>query len=414
MGNVLNMSEDLRTLIYLEFKPDQIFYVNGFKTDVIEKHLVNDWQPTGLYALWDDFDVIFKKTTAIPESEKFYYPIVVSLWSLKEVFDQINLDPEIIRKVFEGQCKLLLVCPFEGWTWKWWDSLVDILKAKYGFTDSRVIYLSANYYPHDTVKTIVYNTWERQIFANYSTQKHFDSSMSHIYDTRPNKFICLNRRPSIHRYAVVTSMYDLKDYGILTCSKTGSFGDWYQNWVETNFLEKYPELSDLYNQTIKPSLPLTFDDGIDPETQNPAANEWGKIDKYYSSYLYIVTETYFEGEAQGELTRFLSEKIFKPMIFCQPFVAVARPGSLKLLQSLGYKTFGDYIDESYDDIVDDKQRLYQAVKSAKKFVSKSPEELSKIMIEMKPIFEHNYNRLKNRYDSEIYKNLIDDLNKGLQ
>jgi hypothetical protein len=139
----------------------------------------------------------------------------------------------------------------------------------------------------------------------------------------------------------------------------------------------------------------------------------GKVEKYYSSYLYIVTETFFEGKAQGESTLFLSEKIFKPMIFFQPFVAFARPGIIKLLQDLGYKTFGNYIDESYDSVEDDKERLYAAVHSVKKFIELPQEQLTSQMIEMCPIFEHNYNMLKENYEHGIFNNLRASLYNNL-
>ena len=176
-----------------------------------------------------------------------------------------------------------------------------------------------------------------------------------------------------------------------------------------NFLNEYPELSDKYKKEIKPSLPLTYNDNINPEVDNPAANEWGNVEKYYSSYLYIVTETFFENKAQGQDTLFLSEKIFKPIIFFQPFVAFARPGTLRLMQDLGYKTFGEFIDETYDLIDDDKERLYKAVDSVKKFISLSNEELRNTMIKMAPIFNHNYNVLKQNWEYKIYDKLKNDL-----
>ena len=405
----MKKQDKYKTLLYLEYEPDQIFYINGFKKDQILPYLAPDWEPTGLYALWSDFDQIFKKTTSIPESEKFFYPIVVSRWEVTEIFNQISISEKIIKKVKQGQCKILLMCPFEGWTWSWWDNLVFILKTKFNLDNEHIILLSANYYPHKVFKTIVFNTWEKQIFANYSTYEHYERTMSAVEKYRPNKFICLNRRPSIHRYAVVSNLFDIRDQGILTCALKGSYSDWYQNWVEENFLSEYFELAEKYKTEIKPNLPLTYDDGINPEVDNPAANEWGKVEKYYSSYLYIVTETFFENRAQGQDTLFLSEKIFKPIIFFQPFVAFARPGTLKLMQNLGYQTFGDFIDESYDTIDNDKQRMYKAVESVKKFVSLSNEEIQQLMIKMTPIFKHNYGVLKQNWEYKIYDKLKNDL-----
>lgn len=399
-----------KPLVYLEFAKDQIFYVNGFKKDVITPYLNVEADGRGLYALWGEFDLIFDKTTKIPKDENFYYPIVFSRWEITEIFEKISISPKVIKKVKAGQCKILILNPFEGWTWTWWSEIASILKNKFGITNDDIVFVSGNYYPNQDYKTIVFNTWERQIFSNYQSHDHYERTISRVKDIRPNKFICLNRRPSIHRYAVVTQMYDIKDQGILTCASNAGYSDWYSDWVQGNFIEKYPELEEKFKNTIKDNLPLKYNDGLNPEVDNPASNETlEQSEKYYNSYLYIVTETFFEGEHQGEHTLFLSEKAFKPIIFFQPFVMFGRPGTIKLLQDLGYKTFGKYIDESYDEIVDDKSRLYKAVESAKAFINQTPEQLTNLMEEMIPIFEHNYNTLKDNHDSKIFDKLKKDM-----
>jgi hypothetical protein len=79
------------------------------------------------------------------------------------------------------------------------------------------------------------------------------------------------------------------------------------------------------------------------------------------------------------------------------------------MQTLGYQTFGDFIDESYDDIIDDKARLYKTVESVKKFVDLPKDQLHSMMLEMKPIFKHNYDVLKSRGEFEIFDKLKNDL-----
>lgn len=44
----------------------------------------------------------------------------------------------------------------------------------------------------------------------------------------------------------------------------------------------------------------------------------------------------------------LSEKLLRPMYFKRPFLLISSPKSLPLLQTLGYKTFGDIFNEGYD------------------------------------------------------------------
>jgi hypothetical protein len=75
------------------------------------------------------------------------------------------------------------------------------------------------------------------------------------------------------------------------------------------------------------------------------------VDEHFTnSYLNIVLETQFDvGQSRGV---FLSEKTFKPIKHCQPFIIVGASGSIKLLQQMGYKTFDKFINHDYDSIVD--------------------------------------------------------------
>jgi hypothetical protein len=57
----------------------------------------------------------------------------------------------------------------------------------------------------------------------------------------------------------------------------------------------------------------------------------------------------------------LSEKIFKPLIGGHLFVVLAGAGYLSYLRAVGFKTFGDYIDESYDNEPDIELRIDKIV-----------------------------------------------------
>lgn len=86
-------------------------------------------------------------------------------------------------------------------------------------------------------------------------------------------------------------------------------------------------------------------------------------DIYNKSYLSIVAET----TASNRYNQF-TEKIAKPILARRPFVVFCGQHYLKNLRQLGFKTFGDVvdehgnlvIDESYDDIDNDKQRWNSA------------------------------------------------------
>lgn len=76
------------------------------------------------------------------------------------------------------------------------------------------------------------------------------------------------------------------------------------------------------------------------------------------SWISIISEARFEDE---EGTVFLSEKVFKPITCHHPFIVMGNKHSLKELKKLGYKTFSNWIDESYDEL-DNLQRMDAIIK----------------------------------------------------
>lgn len=85
-------------------------------------------------------------------------------------------------------------------------------------------------------------------------------------------------------------------------------------------------------------------------------NEWGAIylnlDAYVDTYFSVVTETVHEKSYS-----FRTEKIWKPMAIGHPWVCVANAGFNRDLRHLGFKTFRGIIDESFDNIEDNQERL---------------------------------------------------------
>jgi hypothetical protein len=53
---------------------------------------------------------------------------------------------------------------------------------------------------------------------------------------------------------------------------------------------------------------------------------------------------------------FLTEKTFKPIKHCQPFIIVGTAGSIQQLRDMGYRTFDHMIDHGYDLITNTTKR----------------------------------------------------------
>lgn len=102
---------------------------------------------------------------------------------------------------------------------------------------------------------------------------------------------------------------------------------------------------------------------------------------YNDSYYSVVAET----NACNQFN-FYTEKIVKPILAQRLFVVIAGQGYLKNLRSFGFKTFGDIIDESYDNEVDDQTRWQKAMHQVKYLTTQNPKQ---IQAKIKDVVKHN-------------------------
>lgn len=92
---------------------------------------------------------------------------------------------------------------------------------------------------------------------------------------------------------------------------------------------------------------------------------------YNETYFSLVSETFidkvnFKYNKQNEdAAVFLTEKTFKPIMYRHPFMIWGQPGSLVYLKKLGFETFENLFDESYDTIEDYNIRLDRIVDNLK-------------------------------------------------
>lgn len=107
---------------------------------------------------------------------------------------------------------------------------------------------------------------------------------------------------------------------------------------------------------------------------------------YENTYYSIITEV-----AINPSTFFLSEKTAKVFYGHRPFVHFGTPNYLAELRKLGFETFGDVVDESYDHKVDLIQRFTAAFESV---IELSKQDPVKVMTKLQPKLEHNHHRLR--------------------
>jgi hypothetical protein len=127
------------------------------------------------------------------------------------------------------------------------------------------------------------------------------------------------------------------------------------------------------------------------ESDHPMHSCWLSLfDQAATSLAYVVTETVYHGRRLH-----LTEKTFKPIAMGMPFVMVSTAGSLEYLRSYGFRTFGDFWDESYDAITDDQLRLERIADLLKQLDSYSVSQRQQLFESMLPVIQHNFDHFYN-------------------
>ena len=106
---------------------------------------------------------------------------------------------------------------------------------------------------------------------------------------------------------------------------------------------------------------------------------------YQQTAFSLICETTTNNDAS-----FFTEKIAKPMLACRLFVVISGQYYLKNLRKLGFRTFDNVIDESYDSEPDPVKRWNLALEQVKWLCSQDQGKILKSII---PIVLHNQNQL---------------------
>jgi hypothetical protein len=148
------------------------------------------------------------------------------------------------------------------------------------------------------------------------------------------------------------------------------------DYMNSRFDKKYHDMIEQECASIQHLIPLPhLDDTI----------EFNQTDRrfYLDSYLGIITDTFYDNDI------FLSEKVFNAMHYYQIFAYLGPAHTLKYLQARGYMTFGDIIDETYDDIEDHAERLITYTHSLTEFLTQSRADIRAAYIRAIPRLQHN-------------------------
>jgi hypothetical protein len=134
--------------------------------------------------------------------------------------------------------------------------------------------------------------------------------------------------------------------------------------------------------------------------------------EYEDSWFSVITET----EMRSRPSR-ITEKPFKSLVSFHPVVVFGNPGALRAIRDLGYVTFGETIDERYDEEEDPRRRFDMAYAEVLRLCRLSEDELGRMERQVADKLEFNAEwgmrrmaaEFRGRIDPELIEQLFEDL-----
>jgi len=240
--------------------------------------------------------------------------------------------------------------------------------------------------PHNRLSIVTYPT----SFTNFIPNTENTNDMPPYDETiiPPKLFLMWNRRIRRHRIEMAVNLekHNLVDRSLV------SFSDEDQDYPGRSTIPSFDKIrlnnvfaiDDNCTQRFIDRLPLKLDDETNITVM--CQDYDNKTRQFYQQTLVsIVTETNFY---DNEIS--ITEKSFKPTKEKHPFIVVGVKGVLKGLHELGFKTFSEFWDESYDDIADHDERMRKLMEIAAYIGTWTSEQILDFRNKVKPILDHNY------------------------
>jgi len=209
-----------------------------------------------------------------------------------------------------------------------------------------------------------YRVWRLQLYAKLEEKGILDKFVYSFFNIHPYEGTV---------FPVSTMLSDLKNSGTALTERI------------TNWVDKVPyKLTDTDN-VLNKWADATYQAIL-------SADMHLIIETHYDLFYYVPSpdKVYNRNLAPS----FITEKVYKGISCNKPFIVFSTPYFLEDLRSLGFETFSPYINESYDQITDNQERLNTIVAEIERLVNLPPTLLEEILAECGKIAERNLSRLK--------------------
>lgn len=291
------------------------------------------------------------------------------------------IDTYCIELLQKSQAKFIFDSSSEG-SYGLEPNYIQLLErsaAKHNIPHKNIFYLTIDTVEANTPTTINVFYFNFMIPAVLSKTNFADISNKPV----THLFSCLNRKPRYWRSKLLYELlqHDLGDKIIYSHPKVSSINDFISRPYNKNEVADNANMVAYYN---------TLEENFHEDINNPCA----LLDNIFSKVAFDVAMATIQIGSE----EIIDEKIFKPMLLKKPVIIWGIPGINKQgLTALGFKTYEDWFDLSFDDEPDTDKRLHLIKEEIFKVCNHllTSGRLSQWVCKNQAVLDHNYNLVRN-------------------
>lgn len=316
----------------------------------------------------------------------FYVIELNNVHTLEDLFSKI---PQRTRDLFSKGLSIMLYYPREGHSLEEWFLNIYNNLQKNNLLNFNILFVFGDTDITDNYKVFLkeYNldSFLTPVAIDYFAGDYYENVT--VYNESINlkktyDFLFYNGKLRPHRLYAVSELarYEILENNLVSLTATNHTAGAYSLDECLKVLEQYNISSDYLNNFVKKFKPLILD---------MPANDFSQY-SIHTTEISHYTETFFSVISETTLTnRFITEKIYKPILNLHPFIVIGAPRILELLKERGYYTFEEMFDESYDTELDHVKRVNKVITAIYNFTKLPSNEKYTIYKSIIPKLLHN-------------------------
>lgn len=221
------------------------------------------------------------------------------------------------------------------------------------------------------------------------------------YDKR--RFLCLNHSGSLHRILFYSLLFKNKMLDSFLFSFWGGYDDFKNDFVNDSNNFKFGLTANDFMLALN-ETPISLDVDWSVFIKKPTFHFSEKLVE--SSYLSIITESYYTWEPDYAPNTFHSEKTFLRIAAGHPFIILGDAGINKNISAYGFEPYTEFILNGFDDELNPEKRILLFFENMKTLYSMPDSDFLELVDSVKGKVKRNMERY---HSTEFFKSKINGL-----